>query len=74
MGCNCKKNSNLANQKRAMLPRLPAKVFIVGTSQNDLPPRQSNAPVTPADAALTAERRRIEKLRRDAVRRSLGLG
>jgi len=78
MPCNCRKNSNSGNQHRAVLPRVPAKVF-----QPSLPP--SNLPTTPNQVltrknqlgesdTMTAERRRIEKLRRDAVRRALGIG
>jgi hypothetical protein len=57
-----------------MIPRTPMQFSQVQFPGPDLPVSQ-NDNQNPSDMnTLDSERRRIEKLRRDAVRRSLGIG
>ncbi len=74
MACNCKR-SNKPNQiRKSTLPRTPTQFSQVQFPTPDLPQNQ-NVIQNPSDInTLDSERRRIEKLRRDAVRRSLGIG
>ena len=71
MGCNCNRKPQ-AQGRRATLSRPAARFSQIQLPGSDLPAGQTG----PADdaTALDSERRRIEKLRRDAVRRSLGIG
>jgi hypothetical protein len=71
MGCACRNKTVQA--KKIITPRVPAKVFQNPIPQPDLPGPLENHTLSEQDA-MTTERRRIEKLRREAVRRSLGIG
>jgi len=74
MGCKCKQHANGGNAQRASLPKVPAQVIQPSIPQSDLPDFSSGQQSLTEQDAMTAERRRIEKLRREAVRRSLGIG
>ncbi len=74
MPCNCKRNNKPGQVRRTTLPKAPVKFSQVQFPQPDLPMNQAATSGNPSDMnTLDAERRRIEKLRRDAVRRSLGI-
>jgi hypothetical protein len=68
MACGCGKNKNV--QRKSILPRITQRVL--QNSNSDLPPFGLQEPT--ASDTLTTERRRIDKLRREAVRKSLGIG
>lgn len=77
MPCNCKRSNKPGQIRRTTLPKNPAKFSQVQFPTPDLPQNQNQPQTTgnPADLnTMDSERRRIEKLRRDAVRRSLGIG
>lgn len=75
MPCNCKRSNKPGQVRRTTLPNTPMKFNQVQFPQPDLPTNQPAPSGNPSDNnTLDAERRRIEKLRRDAVRRSLGIG
>lgn len=74
MPCNCKRSNKPGQIRSSTLPRTPVQFSQVQFPTPDLPPNQAQGQ-NPSDTnTLDSERRRIEKLRRDAVRRSLGIG
>lgn len=78
MACACRKPSRGGQGgRRALLPKVPFQATQQNPPQPNLPFNQNPQVGQPAaqnpQDAMTTERRRIDKLRRDAIRRSLGV-
>lgn len=77
MACNCNKNSALSGRRRDTNVRRPIRISPPVTPVTG-PQGFTLAPVTQPTATdgktLTSERRRIDALRREAIRRKLGIG
>lgn len=76
MACNCNKNSALSVRRQSINSRRPIRIS-PPSAQVSEPQNFSLAPTLPAandGRTLTNDRRRIDALRRETIRRKLGIG
>ncbi len=66
--CSCNQPRRNVGTRTALTPRAAVRQAAA------LPPALGMAPALPESDALTADRRRIDSLRREAIRRNLGIG
>lgn len=76
MACNCNKNSALSVRRQSANTRRPIRISPPAAQVSE-PKNFSLAPNLPLPndgKTLTNERRRIDALRRETIRRKLGIG